>query len=175
MIVLAVGSKNRAKVYAVQEILIREPIKVVSLDVPSEVAKQPLSDEETLKGAINRAKACLDSKEISLGIGLEGGVCETDYGLMLCNWGALVNRKGNVWVASGAKIPVPHHVAEALRNGEELGDIMARLTDDRDIRVKMGAVGIFTNERITRKKMFAHIVELLYGQYLYHGAEEIKH
>ncbi|WP_088103863.1 DUF84 family protein [Halalkalibacter urbisdiaboli] len=172
---LVVGTKNPAKVHAVQEAFIREPFTVISMDVPSEVSAQPFSDEETMQGAINRAKASIEMiPDAILGLGLEGGVTETSLGLMLCNWGALVHRSGQIWVASGAKLPLPTEIAKALQHGEELGDVMARLTTDKDIRKKEGAVGVLTGGRMTRKNMFSHIVQLLYGQYQFEY-KEFKH
>ncbi|KMK77801.1 DUF84 family protein [Alkalihalobacillus pseudalcaliphilus] len=171
---IAVGTKNPAKVHAVQELFLKMNAGVQSVEVPSGVSSQPFSDEETVEGAVNRAKAALQITESDLGFGLEGGVTETTGGLMLCNWGALVNKQGQVWLASGAKILLPFDVARSLREGRELGDIMAELTADHDIRKKEGAIGVFTAGRITRKQMFLHIVEMLYGQYEY-NQQEWKH
>ena len=39
------------------------------LSVPSGVANQPFSDEETMQGAINRAKRALEEGEAPIGIG----------------------------------------------------------------------------------------------------------
>ena len=56
----------------------------------SEVSAQPLSDNETMTGAINRAKNALKSEDAQIGVGLEGGVVKTEHGYFLCNWGAIV-------------------------------------------------------------------------------------
>ncbi|MCK6258093.1 DUF84 family protein [Fictibacillus sp. KIGAM418] len=160
----AVGSTNPAKIKAVEHV-VNEPVQ--SMDVPSGVSPQPLSDEETRLGAVNRAKACVKNGA-ELGFGLEGGVSETEGTLYLCNWGALSDREGNVLVASGAKIPLPEEIAEPIRKGHELGDVMASFTSDKDIRKKAGAIGIFTNGLLSRDEMFEHIVKMLYGQYKYY-------
>ncbi|WP_100405146.1 DUF84 family protein [Bacillus solitudinis] len=172
---LAVGTKNPAKVHSVQEVFIREPYTIISVDVPSEVSNQPFSDEETMQGAINRAKASLEIvTDAYLGIGLEGGVTETSTGLMLCNWGALTNQSGTVWVAGGAKLPLPHDIEKDLLKGNELGDVMARYMKNKDSRKKEGAVGVLTDGMISRKDMFAHIVRILYGQFRY-GTNTVRH
>ncbi|WP_413378989.1 DUF84 family protein [Alkalihalobacillus sp. 1P02AB] len=162
---IAIGTKNPAKVHAVQEVFLKMKATVESVDAPSGVSSQPFSDEETVEGAVNRAKAALEVTNADLAFGLEGGVTETSGGLMLCNWGALVTPHEQIWLASGAKIALPFDVASELRKGKELGEVMAFLTDDHDIRKKEGAIGVFTAGRVTRKAMFLHIVELLYGQY----------
>ena len=55
-----------------------------------------LSDEETMQGAINRAKRALEEGEAPIGIGLEG-VMKTEHGLFMCNWGALATMDGKVF------------------------------------------------------------------------------
>ncbi len=171
---VAVGTKNPAKVHAVQDTLIHERLTIVSVKVESDVSDQPFSDHETMTGALNRAKAALKETDSTLAFGLEGGVVETEAGLMLCNWGALFHVDGMQWVAGGARFLLPVEVAERLRNGEELGTIMASLTGDDGVRKKEGAVGVYTAGWVNRKEMFAHVVKLLYGQYLV-SMEQMKH
>ena len=64
-------------------------LSIVNVDAPSGVNAMPFSDNETMKGAINRAEYCIGNHEVDIAIGLEGGVMETPSGLFLCNWGAL--------------------------------------------------------------------------------------
>ncbi|ARK31760.1 DUF84 family protein [Halalkalibacter krulwichiae] len=164
--IVAIGTKNPAKVHAVQDSLISESITIVPVKVDSGVSEQPFSDEETLEGAINRANAALSITNAELAFGLEGGVQETKHGLMLCNWGALMHVDGGRWIAGGAKLPLPAGVVERLYKGEELASIMADITGEVDTRKKEGAIGIYTSGLVSRKGLFAHIVKLLYGQYL---------
>jgi inosine/xanthosine triphosphatase len=163
---VAVGSKNPAKVKAVHDIIVSLDWDVEGIDVPSHVSAQPFSDEETRKGALNRANACVDAG-YAIGIGLEGGVDETEEGLFLCNWGVMVTKNGDTYYASGAKILLPDVICDGVRSGEELGDVMAAFTKKHDVRKKEGAVGIFTAGRVSRSDMFTHIVNLLVGQYEY--------
>ncbi|WP_408007259.1 DUF84 family protein [Pseudalkalibacillus sp. A8] len=165
--IVAVGSKNPAKIQAVRSIVESLEGQVEGLDVPSLASSQPFSDSETRKGAINRAKACID-KGYKLGLGLEGGVVDSEDGLFLCNWGALVTEELGTYVASGAKILLPKEISDPVRSGIELGDVMADYTKQRDVRKKEGAIGIFTDGWITREEMFAHIVRLLFGQYQFY-------
>ncbi|MCF6408826.1 DUF84 family protein [Pseudalkalibacillus salsuginis] len=165
--IVAVGSKNPAKVQAVRLIVETLDWQVEGMDAPSLVSPQPFSDPETRKGAINRAKACVNSG-YKIGIGLEGGVVDSEAGLFLCNWGALVTEKLDTYVVSGAKILLPKEIGDLVRSGRELGDVMADYTNQKNIRKKEGAIGIFTDGWITREEMFAHIVRLLIGQYQFY-------
>ncbi|MFB4166776.1 DUF84 family protein [Virgibacillus sp. JSM 102003] len=160
-----IGSKNPTKIKAVQEVFLTDI--VTGYDVPSKVSAQPLSDSETRDGAINRAMQCLETTSGEVGIGLEGGVMQVNDHLYLCNWGALVTRENEIFTASGARILLPREFNDKLQAGAELGDIMDAYAKRKDVRKNEGAIGIFTNEHISRKEMFVHVVKLLYGQWEY--------
>lgn len=163
-----IGSKNPAKIEAVKEAFLMEHFLFSAVNAPSGVSDQPFSDEETMLGAVNRATAALALGEGQIGIGLEGGVHETPFGLFLCNWGALVtDQDERPIIAGGARILLPKQVAEALKDGQELGPVMDQFTKKENIRNHEGAIGIFTAGMINRMMMFTHVTKLLYGQYLY--------
>lgn len=165
---IAVGTTNKAKLEAIRNIF-SDSVEIIPCKVPSNVREQPFSDEETIQGAINRAKNALVEVDADLAIGLEGGVTETPIGLMLCNWGALVVREkmNKPYVAGGARIVLPDDISNRLRNGEELGPVMDDFCQQKNIRSHEGAIGIFTNGQVNRVEMFTHVVKLLKGQYDY--------
>ena len=168
MVKIALGTKNPAKIKA-GELAGRElSAELVSINVSSGVSEQPFSDEETIEGALNRARNAMKEANAEFGLGLEGGVVKTSYGLFICNWGALVTKDGESFVSGGARVKLPEKIAEELYSGRELGPVMDEYTKRQDIRKSEGAVGVFTNGRITRDRMFEHIIELLVGQYEHH-------
>lgn len=165
---IIIGSKNPAKIEAVKQAFTMEHFQFSSVNASSGVSNQPFSDEETIIGAINRATNALSQGDGQIGIGLEGGVHETSFGLFLCNWGALVtNQDDKPIVAGGARILLPEEVALAVKDGQELGPVMDRFTKKENIRSHEGAIGVFTAGMIDRTSMFMHVTKLLYGQYLY--------
>lgn len=163
--IVAVGSKNPAKISAVEEAFIDFGVKVVSIDAPSGVSAQPMSDEETINGAINRAKVAAEKGDAHIGIGLEGGVQRSPNGLFLCNWGALSVNGKDPLIAGGARILLPESISRKLLEGAELGPIMDEYAQRQNVRKNEGAIGIFTNGQINRKEMFTHVMRLLVGQY----------
>lgn len=165
MLKIAIGTLNPAKVLAVKNAFNLEECKFVPINVQSGVSNQPFSDEETMEGAMNRAVRAREESRADIGIGLEGGVVETAKGLFLCNWGALCDYDNKVFVASGAKIPLPNEVAEGVRSGQELGPVMDEYTRMIDIGKHEGAIGIFTAGEMSRTDMFTHIIKLIIGQY----------
>ncbi|MFD1019086.1 DUF84 family protein [Thalassobacillus hwangdonensis] len=166
MVQLYIGSKNPTKINAVKTVF--ESANVEGVEVESKVSAQPFSDEETLEGAINRARECAKIKKNGFGLGLEGGVMEIEDQLYLCNWGAMVDDEENLYTASGARIPLPDEIKEELEKGKELGEVMDDYASRQEVRKNEGAVGIFTNELVNRQEMFAHVVKLLKGQYEYY-------
>lgn len=160
-----VGSKNITKIDAVKTVFSED--EILALNIPSGVDQQPLTDIETRKGAINRAKQCVKGSSNAIGIGLEGGVMKLANELYLCNWGALVTSTGKVYTASGARIVLPNVITEELKKGMELGLIMEAYTKREQIGTKEGTIGVFTNQLISRKEMFIHVVTLLKGQWKY--------
>lgn len=165
---IAVGTTNPAKIQAIKNVFIGSAY-IIPCKVPSDVSEQPFSDEETVQGAINRAKNAIDETNADIGIGLEGGVTETPFGLMLCNWGALVSRDAieQPIIAGGARMVLPEAISQRLRNGEELGPVMDDFCHQENVRSHEGAIGVFSNGQINRIDLFTHVAKLLKGQYDY--------
>lgn len=164
---ILIGTHNKAKTKAVQTISsIYYPDAIFeNIEVPSLVSDQPMSQEETRLGAINRAKHLMEDTDALFGIGLEGGVQEIDGQMYICNWGALVTLEGDVFTATGAGVPLPKEIAEQLLAGAELGPVMDVFTNKHDIRHDEGAIGVFSNGLVNRSAMFEHIMLLLIGQF----------
>lgn len=162
---IIIGSKNPTKVNAVKDIFPED--EIVGLTVDSYVSEQPFSDQETMQGAINRARHCAEKEKSVIGIGLEGGVMYIGDQLYLCNWGALVTPAGDTYTASGARVLLPKEIEIKLTNGVELGIIMDHYAKKSGVSKKEGAIGIFTNDLLSRQEMFAQVVLLLKGQWEY--------
>lgn len=164
-----VGTENKAKVKAIESVFPKA--ELFPVNTPSGVSEQPFSDEETKRGAIYRATQSIPthSDTYSIGIGLEGGVMESEGVLFICNWGALATSTEDLFVASGARIPLPKEVADELYAGKELGPVMQRYSKKENVRHEEGAIGIFTNGLIDRSTMFTHIMYMLKGQWEYRG------
>lgn len=164
--IIAIGTKNPAKINAVKQAFHSNEHQLISISVPSGVSEQPFSDEETVAGAINRAKAAKAEAISDIGIGLEGGVQLFENGLFICNWGALVATGiTEPIIAGGARLKLPEAIAQRLRAGEELGPVMDDFAKQQHVRKTEGAVGIFTNGIVNRTEMFLHVMKLLIGQY----------
>lgn len=156
------GSQNKVKLAATTEVM--EGYEVIGLKAESKVSAQPLSDEETIDGALNRARSLPSD---GLRIGLEAGVQLQRGLLFLVNWGVLIDENDQFYYAGGTRIPLPEKLKdEILLQGRELADVIDEYTHSVDVRQHEGAIGVFTSSLVKRKDIFTHIVRLLYGQYL---------
>lgn len=165
---ILIGTNNKAKTKAVQTVsrTYYPDAQFENIEVPSMVSDQPMSQEETRQGAINRAKQLMEfSKDALFGVGLEGGVQVIEGQMYICNWGALVTQEGDIFTATGAGVPLPQEIAEQLLAGAELGPVMDVYTNRNNIRHEEGAIGVFSNGIVNRSAMFEHIMLLLIGQF----------
>jgi inosine/xanthosine triphosphatase len=133
------------------------------------VSEQPWGDAETRQGALNRAQAALIASHADLGVGLEGGIVETEMGLMTCAWCIILDICGRVGVGGGVHILVPPAVADLLRTGGELGPAMDRLTGQHNTKQGQGAVGILTRGLIDRQSAYEQLVTMALAPFIQSG------
>lgn len=161
---IMLASLNPAKAKAVS--LAFPSAEVILHEAQSGVSKQPKSDEETMEGALNRARNLPAGKWFR--IGLEGGVTRQAGRLLLINYGALISPAGKEYLAGGARIELPRAMIKPLyEEGEELAEVMGAFYDLAAVRSGEGAIGVFTEGLVTRPELFVHIIKLLYGSYLH--------
>jgi inosine/xanthosine triphosphatase len=144
------------------------------------VSEQPTSHEETLRGAVTRARRAFAARDVDLAVGIEGGVAPTpgvddvlsdgdvehvgaDRSLVM--WAAVTDGS-RLASGGGPTLPLPDAVAARLDAGEELGPVM----DDRlgvdDVAKKQGAAGAFTAGRLTRTDALEAAVAAAAGPFL---------
>ena len=149
---IVVGSTNPVKVEAVRRVLrqVWQDAVVTGVDADSGVRAQPLDDDEAIAGAIQRAQHALTLLPADLGVGVEGNTVENAHGMFSTAWIAIIDRSGQVGLGSSGRYQLPDAMAVAIRNGDELGPLMDRLTGGHNTKHKQGAVGIFSNGLLDR-------------------------
>ena len=151
---VAVGSKNPVKVKATKNILekIYEDLEVVSVDADSQVPSQPFGLDQTIDGAINRAKNAYSAGDFDLSVGIESGLMETPNsitGYIDLQWCAVFDGdKITLGVSSGFEYP-PMVIEEVLK-GVEVGDVMDKVTGVEDLGEKAGAVSYLSRGMLDR-------------------------
>jgi len=155
---IIVGSKNPCKVQSVEEIVAEYDqyvsFTVTGKPVASGVSEQPLTLEETILGAKNRAKKAYEAGSMS--VGLEDGLMQLpgidEY--MNVNICAIYDgHEYSLGMSSGFTLP-KQCVDLILNHGRDLSQAMneSGMTDDDDIGQSEGAIGLFTGMRVTRKE-----------------------
>lgn len=166
--IITIGSTNQTKVEAVKKIaneLFTKP-EINCVSTPSNVSEMPLTDEETIKGAINRAKEALKYGKADYGVGIEGGVDDTEYAMFLCAWIAIINNKGKTSLACTTKIEMPEEIANEIRTGKELGPLMDEITGRTGIKQQEGTIGLLTKGLINRSESFKTAITCAFMKFL---------
>lgn len=164
---ISVGSTNPVKLEASVEAfeLAGERVEVTKLDIQSGVSDQPTSDREAIKGAEQRAKKAKERGDFDFGVGLEGSVTDTDFGMFLTGWALLMDSKDS-YLGGGGRLQLPGSIADRIRNGEELGPVMDEVTGRSGVKEGEGAIGIFTNGIISRKEAYRNALVFALAKYL---------
>ena len=159
---IVIGSNNRVKTAAVEEVVTDYPLlrdrKTVCAGVPSGVREQPLSFEETVRGARNRAEGAYrkGSDNDVIGVGLEGGLMHlpgtTDEYIDVCVCAVYDGASFHIGTSCGFRLPrqVSRLMFEKKFDLEQALN-EAGLTEDEQIGSGQGAVGLLTNGRVDRK------------------------
>lgn len=151
---IAIGSKNPVKIEATKKIMKRiyKKVKITPVKVFSGVTHTPLSEEECIRGAINRAKKAIESTKADFGIGMEGGITKIFNKYFLHGWCAVIDKKGKIGLGGCNGLELPSPIVKKVIKGKELGEVMDEVTGMQDTKKKMGAVGIFTDGLTNRQE-----------------------
>lgn len=170
VIKIVVGSLNPVKVNAVRNAI--SPlfedciIECQGMHAPSGVADQPMTAAETREGAINRVAFCRQHCEADFYVAMEGGVDLFEYGASTFAYVVIAdNHKQSV--GRSANLPLPQNIYQALLDGEELGDVMDRVFNMKNIKQKGGAIGLLTNGHATRESTYTQALILAMAPFLH--------
>jgi len=159
MVKVLVGSQNRVKLEAAEEVFSRYfgEVEVIGVEVDGIVSSQPVASE-TLEGARNRALGLRrindeQSLHAKFFVGIEGGIIE-----LFSRWFALsvvciMDDMGRTGYGTSPMFELPDVVAQQVLDGSELGDVMDTLTGQRGTKEDQGAAGYFTKGIMDRKRI----------------------
>jgi len=154
-----IGTRNPVKIEAVRE-AIRDYIMmrgshIKAVDVQSGVHKQPKTLEETINGAMNRAKSAFS--ECTYSFGIESGMMQvphTKSGYMDVTVCAIFDGK-RYHLGMSSCFEYPYEVTRRLfSNGADVNEaaIEAGFTDKKAIGTSEGMIGLLTKGRLNRKE-----------------------
>jgi inosine/xanthosine triphosphatase len=135
-------------------------VRAEGIEVASIVSPQPRSDSEALRGAEARAARAREAApDADAWVGIEGGVAETEAGMVAYAW-VVVRSPDRVGRARTGTFFLPEAVARLVREGMELGLADDRVFGSTDSKRKTGAVGLLTGGAIDREALYQHAVAL---------------
>lgn len=159
--VIAIGSTNQVKVQALEEVLKGYPFipsQIVALNVPSGISEQPMSLEETIQGAKNRAKNVFEScSQCSYGFGIESGLKQVTgpkTGFMECTTCCIYNGH-DYYFGQSCAFELPSQIVDLIVNNNlDLAQacFQAGLTQNPKLGAAEGIIGVLTKGRINRKE-----------------------
>jgi inosine/xanthosine triphosphatase len=157
---VAVGTKNQVKLDAVEEILrdythLADAL-IEAREVTSDVADQPLSLEETVRGARNRAKNAFGDCDYAIGI--ESGLMEVPYtksGYMdICVAAIHDGTDTFLGISSAWEFKDPEIARLMHEEGLNMTEACNKvgLANDPKLGAGQGAIGVVTKGRVDRKE-----------------------
>jgi inosine/xanthosine triphosphatase len=158
-VIVRVGSVRPAKVEGAREALhliarVDSRFADVALqthDLTDIAPRQPMSIDQILDGARLRADALKTSDAFAIGV--EGGLHEVRPGEWSLQTWAAVTDAARWGYGAGPALVLPRVVAERVRAGEELGDVIDGLAGTQ-VRGTRGAWGVLTLDLIGRRDAF---------------------
>ena len=167
---IVVGSLNPVKIEAVREVLLYysnlSQYKIIGKETSSGISKQPLSLEEIVKGANNRAKNSFDDNAY-FSVGIESGLMKVPYSnngyVDIC---ACSIYDGEI-IYSGLSraFPLPPRITKLiLEKGKDLEEAFYEtgITTEKNIGSKKGVIGLLTKGRVTRKEQIKDAIQMAF-------------
>jgi len=155
---VAVTSKNPVKLEAVkrafQEYFPKKPIDFITISVNSDVREQPMSADETAKGAYNRTTN-VKNAAVDFVVGIEGGLCFITLNgqehAFEQTWACVLDCKtGQSELGSGPAYPVPPNVIRQIHSGKNLSEAMAEEYGTEELGKNDGYNGWLSGNKIDR-------------------------
>lgn len=160
---IVVASKNPAKTKAVElgfsRMFPEKDFRYQALSVASGVGDQPMSDDETFAGALQRAYgARREAPDADFWVGLEGGIEEVGDELFAFAWMVVLGQDDMMGKSRTATFVLPPAVSELVREGKELGEADDIVFGTTDSKQSSGAIGILTHGLVDRPQYYSEAV-----------------
>lgn len=168
---IVLSSTNQAKLAATQRacavVLSEAAVGIETVEVDSGVSATPLTDEEGIRGCMNRIDAARKARPgADLYLGLEGVIVSQAYGMFIYGWCVVeVASSGRVGIGCSAKVQVPEFIAQRVESFSELSELVK--TSYPSVLVHqmpmIGSNGVITNGCYSRDREFEDAIRCALG------------
>jgi inosine/xanthosine triphosphatase len=161
---IVIASTNPVKIEATRQgfkaMFPDEDFQIEALSAPSGVSDQPMSSQETMLGATNRARgAQIKHPKADFWVGIEGGVEAQGDDLAAFAWIVILSANLAGKSRTGTFF-LPPQVANLIQHGKELGEADDIVFHQSNSKQANGAIGILTADIIDRTDLYRHAVIL---------------
>ncbi len=167
---ILIGTVSQSKINIIKSFFERghEKFCFVSLDVLSGISEQPLSEEETIVGSINRAKNAIKkyNKDFVFSLGLEAGLVKmNDIHHLVCAV-SIIDEERNIFTGVSKRLPLPFSVSSEIDKKKEFGVTIRKFSGSPNGRSSKEVFNL-VKELIDRKKTFKEALSIAYFKYNY--------
>lgn len=159
---VVVSSENPVKIHATMEGFEKafgSVPEIEAVKVSSGISEQPLSSEETLEGALNRAKGALSaSPGADYYVGIEGGLEKINGEYESHAWIVVMDKNGKVGKGRSGSFFLPASICDLIDEGLTLGQADDKYFNRENSKQKDGAVGILSKGKVNRKQYYVDAV-----------------
>lgn len=164
MLQVIIASENPVKMQAVQnaftKVFPQEEFSFVWISVPSGVADQPMTNDETFLGAQNRAyNAKIKLPDADYRVGIEGGIEKKWSEMEVFAWIVISSAK-QIGKGRSSTFFLPSKIVKLIDQWIELGKADDIVFGRENSKHGNGAVGILTGDLITRTAYYVEPIIL---------------
>ncbi len=154
-----VGSQNPVKIkvaqQAFEQVFPDEKFEFVSYRALSNVSDQPKSDEETLRGALNRIDDCKEKyPDADFWVSQESGIIDNVVHMFETSHIVIASKDGVVGRAKAASFEIPTSIADNIRKGMELGPAVDELFGVSNSKQQGSIIGFLTADLVDRTSTY---------------------
>lgn len=161
---ILIGTTSEQKRKIIENILERSDsvFEIIPCEVDSGIVEQPLDEQTTTQGSINRASNAIElnknNSEYDLSIGLEAGLCIVNNLYHLVCIASIIDRMGSVYTGVSKKNPLPKTVSDRVKSGEQFGEVIREF--EKEIVPQNSNISELISELINRTKGFSEALEI---------------
>ncbi len=161
---VVVASKNPVKIDCTrrgfERVYPQAELDISGVSVPSGVRDQPMSDAETLRGALNRATNARDAlPDAVCWVGIEGGLEDRAGTFFAFAW-VVIQQGDHTGRSRTASFALPDEVTALIKQGMELGHADDVVFGRSNSKQGNGSVGLLTGDLIDRAAFYTDSVVL---------------
>ncbi|MFW9830864.1 MAG: DUF84 family protein [Candidatus Thorarchaeota archaeon] len=158
---VVVGSQNPVKVEATHQAFLQyfDRIDIVAEPVESRVQPFPMSQQETITGALNRARMAREKQpSANFSVGIEGGLVSLINRFFIQAFAAVVQGK-KVGLGRSGAIEVSKSLVAAIDpSSDKSKKTVDRILGRTNVFQQEGVMGVLTQNRLTRTQILRDAV-----------------